>query len=145
MHRKPILFATDFSRASGAALEQAVDLAKAKKTEMIIAHAVVYPGPTDTEGMVFPQVYEELEGQIRKHATRRLAAVIQKVKKLGVRATGVMLRGVPHQEITKLARSRHAEMIVVGTHGRTGFSRLVVGSVAGRIVAAASCPVLTVR
>jgi universal stress protein A len=144
-NKRPILFATDFSRASGAALQQAIALAKTKNAELVIAHVLVYPGPMASEGMVFPQVYQELEAQIRKDATRRLASLLEKVKKSSVRATAVMPRGVPHQEITRLARSRNAELIVVGTHGRTGFSRLVVGSVAGRVVAAASCPVLTVR
>ena len=141
----PILFATDFSRASAGALEQAIDLAKARNTDLVIAHVLVYAGPPASDAMVFPDLYEKLEEQIRRDATRRLESLLRKVKKSGVGATAAMLRGVLHQEITRLARSRGAELIVMGTHGRSGFSRLVVGSVAGRVVAAASCPVLTVR
>lgn len=142
---RSILFATDFSRASTAALGQAIELAKAAGRELLIAHVVVYPGPMAMDGMVFPQVYEELEEDIRRDAAGRLAGLLKRVEKTGVRASTVLLRGVPHQAITSLARSRNAEMIVVGTHGRTGFSRLIVGSVASRVVASASCPVLTVR
>lgn len=146
MHKKgPVLFATDFSRASAAALKEAIELAKVKKASLVIAHVLVYTGPIFANGVALPSVYAQLESQLHHDATERLESLLQKVRKTGVRATAVMLRGVPHQEIAKLARSRKASWIVVGTHGRTGFSRLVVGSVASRVVAAAPCPVLTVR
>jgi len=55
------------------------------------------------------------------------------------------VEGVPADQIVRLARLRQADMLVIGTHGRTGFSRLFLGSVAARVVATARCPVLTVR
>jgi len=57
----------------------------------------------------------------------------------------LLLKGAAHEAIVKAARAHRADMIVVGTHGRTGVARFFVGSVAARVVAAASCPVLTVR
>lgn len=145
MRKQPVLFATDFSAASRPALDQAVSIAQSTRSPLIIAHALVTPSPVTLEGAAFPQAYQELEAQIRSDAVRRLEKLVERAKSKRVSATGVLLRGVPHQEILKLARKRRASMIVAGTHGRTGLSRLVVGSVATRLVAASRCPVLTVR
>ncbi|MEX2148022.1 MAG: universal stress protein, partial [Candidatus Rokuibacteriota bacterium] len=62
-----------------------------------------------------------------------------------VRARGLLLDGVAHEQIAKAAKAKKADLLVVGTHGRTGMARFFVGSVAGRVVAGAPCPVLTVR
>jgi nucleotide-binding universal stress UspA family protein len=56
-----------------------------------------------------------------------------------------VLEGVAHAQIARFARSKHADLLVMGTHGRSGLAKLFLGSVAGRVVAAAQCPVLTVR
>ena len=145
MRKRPVLFATDFSTASRPALDQAVAIARSSKSQLLIVHALVTPSPLTLEGAAFPQAYQELEAQIRADAARRLKGLVNVAKKKGVTATALLVRGIPHQEILKVARKRRAAMIVVGTHGRTGLSRLVVGSVAARLVAASSCPVLTVR
>jgi nucleotide-binding universal stress UspA family protein len=62
-----------------------------------------------------------------------------------VRARGVLLEGVAHEAIVREARKRRADLIVIGTHGRTGVARFFLGSVAARVTATAPCPVLTVR
>lgn len=66
-------------------------------------------------------------------------------RKRGVRATSVLGEGLAADQIVRLAKAKEAAMIVMGTHGRTGLSRLVMGSVAMRVIASAPCPVLTVR
>ena len=63
----------------------------------------------------------------------------------GVRVTSVIREGGEAHEIARLARSRRAAMIVMGTHGRTGVKRVLLGSVAARVLSLAACPVLTVR
>jgi nucleotide-binding universal stress UspA family protein len=70
---------------------------------------------------------------------------VARAKRAGVSAVGLMREGVPAEEIVRAARAQRVDMIVMGTQGRTGFARLVLGSVAGRVVATAPCPVLTVR
>jgi nucleotide-binding universal stress UspA family protein len=55
------------------------------------------------------------------------------------------MEGVTHEQITRAARSKRADLVVIGTHGRTGLAKFFLGSVAGRVVSTASCPVLTVR
>jgi nucleotide-binding universal stress UspA family protein len=57
----------------------------------------------------------------------------------------MLLDGTAHERIVRAARSKRADLIVIGTHGRTGLARLFLGSVAGRVVATATCPVMTVR
>jgi nucleotide-binding universal stress UspA family protein len=56
-----------------------------------------------------------------------------------------MTDGLPHEQILRLARAKHADVVVLGTHGRTGLARFFLGSVANRVVAMSSVPVLTVR
>ena len=57
----------------------------------------------------------------------------------------LLLEGVAHEQIVRAAKSKKADLTVIGTHGRTGFAKLFLGSVASRVVTAAPCPVLTVR
>jgi len=72
-------------------------------------------------------------------------ALVNKVKRAKVKTTGLLLRGIAHDQIVRAAKNRRADMLVIGTHGRTGIRRLLMGSVAGRVIAEASSPVLTVR
>ena len=92
-----------------------------------------------------PNLYEDLEASARKYAEKKLAALQAKARAAGVRATTVVLEGVAHEQIVRASRSKKADLIVIGTHGRTGLAKLFLGSVASRVVAAAHCPVLTVR
>ncbi|HEX4994617.1 MAG TPA: universal stress protein, partial [Methylomirabilota bacterium] len=73
------------------------------------------------------------------------AAIVARARKAGVRATGLLLEGVPHERVARAARARKADLLVIGTHGRTGLAKFFLGSVATRLVASAPCPVLTVR
>ncbi len=81
------------------------------------------------------------ETAARTEFDRLLAAA----KTAGVAASDVLLDGSAPEQIVKLAEERGAELIVMGTHGRTGIRKLLLGSVAQRVVATAPCPVLTVR
>jgi len=69
----------------------------------------------------------------------------QKTRKAGVRAAGLTMEGDPARQIVRAARSKRADLVVLGTHGRTGLARFIVGSLAARVVATAPCPVVTVR
>ena len=85
---------------------------------------------------------EESAKQQAESSMKRLMATLEKAK---VKAKSLLLRGSAHDQIIKAAKSKKADMIVIGTHGRTGLSKLFMGSVAGRVVSTAPCPVLTVR
>ena len=139
-----ILHATDFSRASTAALKAAVGMAKTHRGRLTILHvmapsSLALPG----EGYVSPALYESLERSARGQVRKRLDAVVAKACSAGVRATPLLLEGVPHEMIARAARK--ADLLVIGTHGRSGLAKLFVGSVASRLVTMAPCPVLTVR
>ncbi len=140
-----ILHPTDFSRASSKAFVMAVEMAKANRAELLIVHVLAPAVPLVGDGYVTPKVYEDLEASARAWGRKRLDQLLAKARKARARAKGLLLEGVPHEQIVRAARSRRAGLIVIGTHGRTGLVRFVLGSVAGRVVAMASCPVMTVR
>ncbi len=140
-----ILHPTDFSRASGAAFARAMALAKADRAELLVVHVLTPALPMVGDGYVSPKVYEEMEASARAAGKKHLDRLVAKAKRAGVRARGVLLEGVPHERIVRAARAQRADLVVMGTHGRTGLARFFLGSVAERVVAMAGCPVLTVR
>jgi nucleotide-binding universal stress UspA family protein len=140
-----ILHPSDFSRASGAAFKKAVELAKSDRAQLMLVHVLSPIAPIAGEGYVSPKMYEDIAASSRAWAQKQLDKLLAKAKQSGVRATGYVLEGVAHDQIARFARSKHADLLVMGTHGRSGLAKLFLGSVAGRVVAAAQCPVLTVR
>jgi len=144
MGRTQILLATDFSSASGLAWRRAVEMSRDGRASLFIAHVLEPPVPFSPDGYVLPRMYDEIAGVVRADAEKRMRRLLERTRKAGVPAKGLLLRGVPHEAIARAARSHRADQIVVGTHGRRGFSRLFLGSVASRVLAAAPCPVLVV-
>jgi len=140
-----ILHPTDFSRASSGAYRRAVGLAKADRAELLLVHVLASTVPVMADSYVSPKVYEDMAAAARAYGRKHLGGLVGRARQAGVRATGLLLEGVPHEQIARAARSRKADLVVVGTHGRTGFSRLFLGSVASRVLAVSPCPVLTVR
>jgi nucleotide-binding universal stress UspA family protein len=142
-----ILHATDFSRASRPALAKAIALARQNRAPLAIAHALpplVLPVGGDF-GYVAPKTYDTIDRNARQHATKQLAAIARRAKAAGVRVAVLLLDGPPHEQIPRAIRRTRADLVVIGTHGRTGLAKVLLGSVAERVVRLASCPVLTVR
>lgn len=142
---KKILYATDFSKASARALEEAVRLAKQNKTELLVLHVIEPVSYVAGEEFASGEIYTKLEETSKREAQASLAKLMQRLKKSKVRAQSLLLRGSAHDEILKAAKSKKAGMIVLGTHGRTGLAKLFLGSVAGKVASSATCPVVTVR
>ena len=140
-----VLHPSDFSRASGAAFAKAVDLAKANRAELLLVHVLSPVVPFVGDGYVSPEIYGDLEASARAWGNKELGALAAKAKKAGVRVRSLLFEGVAHEQIVRAARSKRADLIVIGTHGRTGLAKLFLGSVAGRVVSSARCPVMTVR
>lgn len=140
-----ILHPTDFSRASTPAFKRAVEMAKANRSELVVAHVLVPSMPIMGDGYMSPQVYEDLDAAARSAAQKQLRKLMDRAKQAGVRVKGLLLDGVAHERIARAARSQKADLVVIGTHGRTGFAKLFLGSVASRVLAVSPCPVLTVR
>lgn len=141
---RSILVATDFSAASRPAFRRAVEMAAANRATLWIGH-VVPSVPVSIGGNSLPRMYREMDQFIRDDAKKRLQALTKAAGQRGARARPLLLRGVPHEAIRRAARARHADLVVLGTHGRTGVARFLIGSVAARVLATAPCPVLTVR
>jgi nucleotide-binding universal stress UspA family protein len=140
-----ILHATDFSKASRAAFSKAVDLAKSQRAELWVLHVLSISPPFVTEGYVPPKVWDEIEAGARTEAKRQLDRLVVRARRKGVRATGLVVLGSPYQDIVRVARRMRADLLVIGTHGRTGLTKVLLGSVAERVLRTAPCPVLTVR
>ena len=140
-----ILHASDFSAASNAAFKKAIEMAKASRAELLIVHVINPFVPVAGEGYVSPKLYEDLAESTRAWARKQLDRLLAKARKSRVRGKGVLVEGAAHEQIARIAKAKRADLVVMGTHGRSGFAKLFLGSVAGRVVTAAPCPVLTVK
>jgi len=89
--------------------------------------------------------FAAFQRSIRAGAQKRLDRLVGLARARGVRAEGLLLQGIPQDQILRAAQLCRADLIVMGTHGRTGFEKALLGSVAERVVSLARCPVLTVR
>jgi nucleotide-binding universal stress UspA family protein len=137
-----ILHPTDFSAASNRAFAVALAMAKQNRAALEIAHVLAPIRPVG-EGFVSPKTYEALEAADRRAAQTRLDRLVARATTARVRARGLLLEGMPHEQIARSAK--RADLVVMGTRGRTGLPRLFLGSVAERVLTLTPCPVLTVR
>jgi nucleotide-binding universal stress UspA family protein len=138
MKADKILFPTDFSESSDAALRYATLLARDTGAELIIVY-VHEPAAAYAAGDMVVDV--GLVDEDRLHA--QLAVVAPTDPSVPHRHQ--LLHGDPIGEIVRLSDEEKVDMIVMGTHGRTGLTRLLMGSVAEAVVRRANCPVLTVK
>jgi nucleotide-binding universal stress UspA family protein len=140
-----ILCASDFSKTSGRAIANAIDLAKANRARLTIVYAHVPITPLVPEQYIDSLTLGRLDVDTRRWVEREMAGLVRRAKKSGIRVTAAMVTGDPSAQIVRTARSTRADLIVIGTHGRRGVSKFLLGSVAERVIATAPCPVLTVR
>ncbi len=138
-----ILFPSDFSTASRAAFTKAIEMTRSNRARLTIVHVTSPVIPMAGDGYISPSTYESLLESHRRWARKRLDALVARARRSGVRVRGALLEGVAADAI--LRASRKADLVVMGTHGRTGVARFFLGSVASRVAAGARCPVLTVR
>ncbi|HEX9148143.1 MAG TPA: universal stress protein [Thermoanaerobaculia bacterium] len=140
-----ILFATDFSPASRAAFRVAVQLARRERGRLVIAHVLPSVVSLGVETYVSARMYEEMETSARRWAQKRLDSLVEQARRSRVAARTVLLAGAADEGVSSAAAKERADLIVIGTHGRTGLERVFMGSVAARIIGTAPCPVLTIR
>ncbi len=140
---RQILCATDLSEASAAAWEEAQLLGRLSHAELLLLHVVapiVFPG----EGYFPPQAYQEWVDAVHREAHDGMDRLLEKVTGPLLKVRSRVEQGTPAERILQVAREEGANLIVMGTHGRTGLPRLLLGSVADRVVRQATCPVITV-
>lgn len=139
-----ILAATDFSEVSQPAVDEADRIAAACGAPLLLVH--VYDVSAAAHLSHAPaSVYKDYERAARNNAEQRLADLVVHSRSRGADAIGLLKEGLPDEGILAAAREKKADLIVMGTHGRRGASRLILGSIAARVIAGGSCPVLTVR
>lgn len=141
-----ILMATDFSSYSMEALDYAVYLAQSLKAELYLLHVFEIPhfSHVGVAPSVQPEVHKWID-QVCQEESKNLETLVEEVRQRGVSVSGIFQEGKPFLEILKTAEKIEADLIVLGTHGRTGMAHILMGSVAEKVVRQASCPVFSVR
>ena len=140
---KCILYPTDFSRPAEEAFDYAASVAKASGAKLYILH-VVETG-TDAAGFYLPHIsFEKIEDDMMEAASRMLSDSFSKRIEELPNAEAVVLRGVVHTEITKFAKKKKVDLVVMGTSGRSGIDRMVFGSTTERVLRELKCPVLAI-
>ncbi|MEO8326564.1 MAG: universal stress protein [Nitrospirota bacterium] len=130
---KRLLFATDFSHCAYHAEEHAAFLSQAYGATVDVVHVLeLYPG-----------VYAAVEDH--SETDERLQETVRRLQRSTVPVTGHQLIGIPSVQICEAAMKFHADLIVLGTRGKTGLDHFLLGSTAERVLTIAPCPVLTVR
>src|SRR5436189_570017 len=141
---KRILVPLDFSGCSVFALRYAVNLAKGVDASLLLVH-VASSLLTPPEMEYVHVDLRKFQAEIEKHATAKLTTIAQKEIPATVPATPIIRHGTPWEEITRAAKDRKADLIIIGTHGYKGLKHMFLGSTAEKVVRFAGCPVLVVR
>ena len=144
MEIKSILFPTDFSEGSAEALKYAVEFANRYGAKLYVLH-VIYD-VAKASGWYVPHVsmdaiYKDIQEGARKELDNFAVNELGGLKNI----ERIVQTGVPYQEIMNCAVKNKVDIIIIGTHGRTGIDRILFGSTAAQVVRNAPCPVLTVR
>jgi nucleotide-binding universal stress UspA family protein len=140
-----ILAGADVSVPSDQAIDRAAAIAALHGAKLVLVHAIANDAPVeDVDNDVVRQL-GEVSAAMRAEVAKRLAEKLESLRALGIDAELASPVGPPGEVVAQLARDRHAELIVVGTHGHTGISRFLLGSVATAILRHAPCDVLVTR
>jgi nucleotide-binding universal stress UspA family protein len=142
---KSILLPTDFSENSKYAMEYAVSFAAQYKAKLYVLHVLVSP-----HAMVGYEVapfvsFERLYADMRRSSEQAMSTFIPEEVKKEIQVETAIVQGTPFLEILKFAREKEVDLIVIATHGRTGLSHVLFGSVAEKVVRKSPCPVLSIR
>ncbi len=139
-----LLVPTDFSSGSEQAWLMARQLAGRLGAEIVLLHVLV-EAPLFSEGPFTMEHARKVFEAARMWVEKMLGEWVAAAAASGLQARWIVSTGVPHKEIVAAAAQERAEVIVLGTHGRGGIDRALLGSVADRVIRLAPCPVLTVR
>lgn len=148
MSWKTILVPHDFSSSANHATAIARDEAKLHGGTLVLLHVIELPYQLAPDAVIVPE-QAGAPISVKQYAIESAEAHLQdiaaRLARDGVTATGVVVIGSPVDEINRAIEDHRADLVVMGTHGRTGIRHLVAGSVAERIVRTSPVPVLTIR
>ncbi len=140
---KEIVVPIDFTATSECALDYAIDFAKQVGARLTLVHAYELPVYGFPDGALVAS--SEVAGRILESAQAGLLAAIERRKDCGVEIRSVLRDGPPADEVAAVAKQVHADMVILGTHGRKGLRRAIMGSVAEEVIRACECPVLAIH
>ena len=145
---KTILVPHDFSASANHATAIARDEAKLHGSAIVLLHVIELPYQLGPDAVIVPQETGapiSVKQYAMESADAHLQNIVERLAKDGVTATYDVVVGSAVEEINRAIVHHHADLIVMGTHGRTGIRHLIAGSVAERVVRLSKVPVLTVR
>jgi nucleotide-binding universal stress UspA family protein len=145
---KTILVPHDFSTSANHATAIARDEARLHGGTLVLLHVIELPYQLSADAVIVPPATGtpiSIKEYAIQSAEAHLQDIVDRLAKDGVTARGAVAIGAPVDEINRAVDHERADLIVMGTHGRTGFRHLVAGSVAERIVRSSKVPVLTIR
>jgi nucleotide-binding universal stress UspA family protein len=141
---KTILFATDFSESSNHAFDYALSLTKKFGARLILMHVI--NEPVDLRGFYVPHIsFDKLEEEVEQGARKMMEKFCRSHMGDYDQYESVIVPGIPFDEIIKKAEESSADLIIMGTHGRTGLDHVLFGSTAEKVVRRSPVPVMTVR
>jgi nucleotide-binding universal stress UspA family protein len=143
LNLRTILVPIDFNETSDKALDFAIELAQKFDARIIVMHAYEIPVIGFPDGALVATV--DVATRLQEAAKKGLDAAVAARSTRGVDMTTVLRDGVAWEEIKAVAEESHADMIVIGTHGRRGLARALLGSVAENVIRTVKLPVLTIH
>lgn len=141
---KCILTATDFSEYSKVALDICLGVARCMKTKLYVLH-IIEKFPHYYSHLLSSAVHANMKQKLEENALERIKAMIPAELLDGVDVIPIVRFGKPFLEIIQVAKEENVDLLAIGTHGRAGMDRIILGSVAERIARKARCPVMVVR
>ncbi len=144
MDFKTILFATDFSDGSDFAFQSALSLARKFEGKLVLVHII--NEPVDLRGFYVPHIsFDKLEEEIEQGAEKLMEKFCRTHMMDFTNYESIVSPGIPYDEIIKKAVAFNVDLIVLGTHGRTGLDHVLFGSTAEKVVRKSPIPVMTIR
>lgn len=141
---KTILFATDFSESSDHAFQYALTMAKQFDSRLAVIHVI--NEPVDLRGFYVPHIsFDKLEEEIEQGAQKMMEKFCRTHMHDFTNYECFVIPGIPYDEIISKAQEIEADLIVMGTHGRTGLDHVLFGSTTEKVVRKSPIPVMTIR
>jgi len=137
-----ILIPTDGSDYSMRAAEYGISIAKMLDAQIMVVYVI--------DDVVLDQIskvteHEDVERELKQDGQRHINYVLGLAKKEGIKAASLLAKGRPFDQIVHLAKEQNMDLIVMGTYGLRGAERILIGSVAERVIEYSPCPVLVVK
>jgi len=140
-----ILISTDGSDSSMRAAEYGVNIAKLLGAQVTVIYVIDAVVLDEARALFKADEHEDVEIKLKQAGQRYINYVLGIAEKEGIKAASLLTKGRPYEQIVNLAKESNVDLIVMGTHGRRGTERFLIGSVAERVIEYSPCPVLVVK